>query len=173
MNMKKLIILGITLGLILTSLISGCLDGENGENGEELEPAPDFTLTSIDNDTFKLSDFEGKVVVLDFMYVACQYCDDEMEHLKEIYSNYGSNQVVIITIDILDTDTEQDLRNFKDQYGDDWIYALDTDNVKTKYGVSPVPMIVIVDKEGNIAFEKVGYDESDYETLSSEIDELL
>jgi cytochrome c-type biogenesis protein len=171
--MKKLIILGITLGLILTSLISGCLDGENGENGEELEPAPDFTLTSIDNDMFNLSDFEGKVVVLDFMYVACQYCDDEMEHLKEIYSNYGSNQVVIITIDIFEGDTEEELRTFKNQYGDDWIYALDTDNVKTKYGVDPVPMIVIVDKEGNIAFQKVGYEESDNETFSSEIDKLL
>lgn len=170
--MKKIIFLGIVALIILISLASGCLE-EDGNGEEPGEPAPSFTLTSIDNITFSLSDFEGKVVILDFMYVACQYCDDEMGHLKEIYSNYGSNQVVIITIDILDSDTEQGLRDFKNQYGDDWIYAFDTDNLKSKYQVSGVPKVVIIDKEGNIAFQKVGYLESDYETLSSEIDELL
>ncbi|MEE9150370.1 MAG: TlpA disulfide reductase family protein [Thermoplasmata archaeon] len=172
MNMKKLIILGITLGLILTSLISGCLDGEDGEDGEELEPAPDFTLTSIDGDAFSLSDYLGKVVVLDFMFVNCSGCIKEMEHLKDVFSNYDSNKVVIITIDILEDDTEDELRWFKDEYGDNWIYAIDLDNsVQNDYSISAVPVLVIVDKEGDIAYEHLGV--SDYETLSSKIDKLL
>lgn len=170
--MKKLILLGIATTMILALLITGCIGDDNGKKEEEEpEPAPDFTLTSLDGDTFDLNDFRGKVVILDFMFANCTYCDDEMEELNKVYSNYDDNEVVIITIDIREDDTEDDLRWFKDEYGDDWIYAMDTDDVKTKYNVGPVPMIVIVDKEGNIAYDHVGV--VDYGTLSSKIDELL
>ncbi len=168
-NMKKILIIAT---VILALIVTGCLDGENGENGEELEPAPDFTLTSIDGDTFSLSDFLGKVVVLDFMFVNCSGCITEMEHLKDVFSNYDSNKVVIITIDILETDTEDELRWFGDEYGDDWIYAIDLDDsVQNDYSITAVPVLMIVDKEGDIAYEHLGV--SNYDTLSAKIDELL
>ena len=166
--MKKIV---IATTMILALIVSGCLNGDDGGEEENLEPAPDFTLTSIEGDIFSLSDFRGKVVILDFMYVNCSGCITEMEHLKEIFSNYDDNDVVIITIDIIEYESEDELRWFKDEYGDDWICAIDIDDVGTKYGVYAVPVLVIVDKEGNIAYEHLGV--SDYETLSSEIDELL
>lgn len=169
--MKKIIFLGVAAVIILASIASGCLDGDDEEE-EEREPAPNFILTSIDDDTFTLLEFEGKVVILDFMFVNCSGCTTEMEHLKDVFSNYNSNEVVIITIDVLESDTEDELRWFGDEYGDDWTYAIDTDNdVQEAYGISSVPVIVIIDKEGNIAYRERGV--SDYETLSSEIDELL
>lgn len=170
--MKKFILLGIAATMILASFITGCLGDDNGKKKEEeLEPAPDFTLTSLDGDTFDLNDFRGKVVILDFMFSNCTYCDDEMEELNKVYSNYDDKEVVIITIDILEYDTEDDLRWFKEEYGDEWIYAMDTDDVKTKYDVESVPRVVIVDKEGNIAYDHEGV--TNYATLTSKIEELL
>ena len=172
--MKKLVLLGIAAMIILASFLAGCNDENGGGGGEQLKAAPDFTLTSIDGDEFELSDFNGKVVVLDFMYVACAYCDDEMGELKDVYSNYDDNDVVIITIDILPgEDNETELRDFGETYGDDWIYALDTDNVWNDYSDSGdgVPKTVIITKDGKIAEEHVGL--TDYEVLSAKIDELL
>ena len=67
--MKRYILLGIGSIVILASLMAGCNDENGGGGEEELETAPDFTLTSIDGDEFSLSDYYGKVVVLDFMFV--------------------------------------------------------------------------------------------------------
>ncbi len=173
--MKKLVLLGIAAMIILASFLAGCNEDNGGGGGEQLKAAPDFNLTSIDGDEFELSDFNGKVVVLDFMYVDCQYCDEEMGELKEIYSNSAYNDVVIITIDILpQNDNETDLRHFGETYGDDWIYALDTENVWNDYsndGQDGVPKTVIITKDGKIAEEHVGL--TDSETLSAKIDELL
>ncbi|UCF08729.1 MAG: TlpA family protein disulfide reductase [Thermoplasmata archaeon] len=172
--MKKLAMLGLTAILVLSLVIAGCTDSDDEEEEEELEPAPNFTLTSIDGDTFSLTEFDDKVVILDFMYVACQYCDDEMGELKKVFSNYDDNDVVIITIDILpDEDNETELRQFGEDYGDDWIYALDTDNVWNDYteGQEGVPKIVIITKDGKISYEDNGL--VSYSTLSAEIDKLL
>lgn len=175
MNMKKLIILGIIFGLILTSLMSGCLDGEDEEEeGEELETAPDFTLKSTDNDYFSLSDFSGKVVILDFMFLGCAPCMIEMGHLENVSLNYSSNIVKIISIDVAYTsETEDDLRNFKENNGYEWIFTMDTEieDVKSQYQASSFPTLIIVNKEGKIAYKHVGI--ADYDTLSSKIDELL
>jgi cytochrome oxidase Cu insertion factor (SCO1/SenC/PrrC family) len=172
--MNRKLLLGITAMIVLALLVTGCTDDNGDEEEEEdnLKTAPGFSLTSIDGDSIDLSEYEGKVVILDFMYVACQYCDDEMEELKSVYSNYDDNEVVIMTIDILpDDDNETELRNFGEEYGDDWIYAFDTDNLVNKYNVVGVPKVVIINKNGKIAHEHTGL--TKYSTLSSEIDELL
>lgn len=171
--MKKLTLLVIAAMLTIVLLSAGCTDDDNGEE-EELETAPTFTLESIDGDTYSLTGLKGKVVVLDFMYVACQYCDDEMLELKKVFNNYNDNDVVIITIDILpDEDNETQLRQFGEDYGDDWVYAFDTDNVWDNYkrGDNGVPKIVIINKDGKIVYEHAGI--STYGTLSAEIDKLL
>lgn len=172
--MKKLAMLGLTAILVLSLVITGCTDSDDEEEEEELEPAPNFTLTSIDDDTFSLTDFDDRVVILDFMYVDCQHCDDEMGELKKVFSHYDDNDVVIITIDILpDEDNETELEEFGEKYGDDWIYALDTDNVWNDYteGQEGVPKVVIITKEGKISYEHNGL--VTYSQLSSEIDKRL
>jgi peroxiredoxin len=133
--------------------------------------APNFNISDIDGNKVTLSDYRGKVVVLDLMATWCGPCITEMGHLKEIYNKYNSSEVVIMSIGIDEKESEAKLRQFKNDYGDDWIFARDIDGVEGKYGVEFIPTLVIIDKNGIIAYENVGVTSSS--TLSEEIDKLL
>ena len=74
---------------------------DSAEDGtlENLGVAPDFTLTTFNDETFKLSEQRGKVVLLDFMADYCEPCKLQMPKLQEVKEELGDN-IVILSIDI-------------------------------------------------------------------------
>jgi peroxiredoxin len=136
------------------------------------EEAPNFTLVDINGEQFSLSDHLGKVVLLDFFATWCGPCISEIEHLKSLYNKYSPGQFVILSISVdPNSDTVQILQNFAQQYEIAWTVARDTTNVADKYGVSPIPHLVMVDTEGYKIHDHVGL--TGETTLRSEIDSLL
>lgn len=133
--------------------------------------APNFTLTDINGDQFSLSDFRGRVVVIDLMATWCGPCITEMGHLREIFSNYDHNEVWILSIDVDNSETISQLTEFKADHGDDWTFATQGNSVGTTYGVTGIPQMYIIDKDGFIAYKNTGVTSSD--KLSSEINKLL
>jgi len=153
----------------------------NNSTGDK-EKAPLFALTDIDGNTVSLEGFIGKVVVLDFFYIRCSYCDDELLELERIQKTYGSDDVVIISISIdPNFDTVDRLREFKtgpNQYSQlnyeiSWVLTRDTSGVSEKYSITAAPTVVIVDKEGFISPHSAYVGLTDFSTLSNEIDMLL
>lgn len=144
------------------------IDGD--EIGIEVgQISPDFTPTDIDGKTFSLSDYRGKVVVIDFMATWCGPCVAQMGHLKQVYSNYG-DKVLIMSIDVDPNETNEMIRQFKASYGDEWIFA-GGPNVGITYEVIYIPTMYIIDQRGRIVYKNVGV--TPYSTLSVEIDKLL
>jgi peroxiredoxin len=135
------------------------------------EKAPDFTLADIDGNSLALSYYRGKVVLLDLFGIRCPPCVSEIEHLKSLYNKYSQDQFAIISIGVDPQDTNDDLRNFAEQYGMDWTVARDTDQVGDRYGVSAIPTLFIVDTNGYYNNPYVGLTSAS--TLSLEIDSLL
>ncbi len=137
------------------------------------EKAPNFTLVDINGEQFSLSDYLGKVVLLDFFATWCNPCIMEIEHLKGLYDKYSPDHLVILSISVDPySDTVQVLQNFIQQNEEmTWTVARDTDNVAYKYGVSPIPHLVIVDAEGYKRHSHIGL--TGESTLGSEIDSLL
>jgi peroxiredoxin len=153
--------------------------GNSNVNGQK---APVFTLTDIDGNAVSLETFLGKVVVLDFFYIRCGYCDDQFLELEEIYQSYSRDNVEIISISIDPTyDTIDRLKEFKtgpNQYSSldyeiSWILTRDTSDVSTKYGINAAPTTVIIDKEGFISPNSPFIGLTDASQLSGEIDMLL
>jgi len=136
-----------------------------------LDKAPDFTLVDINGEQFKLSDHLGKIVLIDFFATWCGPCMSEIEHLKSLYNTYPRDQFIIISIGVDPQETNNDLRNFAQQYGIEWTVARDTDQVSDKYSVSPIPHLVIIDAEGYKRHNHVGL--TGESTLRQEIDSLL
>ena len=133
--------------------------------------APDFALEDLEGNSLTLSNFRGKIVLIDFMATQCGPCGLQISHLDTIWNSYR-NQVVIISISIDPvTDSEEVLRSFKQKYSSQWIWARDTANVGGMYEIVSIPTTVIIDQKGYIQFRHVGVTGS--ETLIQEIEQLI
>jgi peroxiredoxin len=133
--------------------------------------APGFTLTDINGAGFSLSDFKGKVVLLDFFAIFCDPCVEEMQHLSAIQHEFGEG-IAIISIDITpDVDTVENLQQFSQDHNMSWIIARDTEGVMDQYGVQVVPTLILVDKEGFIQYRHIGL--TDESVLQQEISQII
>jgi peroxiredoxin len=136
------------------------------------EKAPNFTLVDINGKQFSLSDHLGKVVLLDLFATWCGPCIFQIEYLKGLYDEYSLDQLVILSISVdPDSDTVQVLHSFAQQNEMTWTVARDTDNIASKYEVSAIPHLVIIDAEGYKRHSHLGLTAES--TLSSEIGSLL
>jgi peroxiredoxin len=133
--------------------------------------APDFTLTDIDENVFSLSDFRGKVVLLDFFATWCGPCRAEMPHLKALNEKFGEELVIIsISVDP-NYDSVERLKSFRQDYNITWTLARDTTNVQAQYNVTAIPTLYIIDQNGYVRFHHVGLTEED--ALTTEISQIV
>ena len=131
----------------------------------------DFALTDLNGQTFKLSDFKGKVVILDFMATWCQPCLIETGNLIEIWNDY-SDEVIIISIGADPSESEDQLRRFKEGFPEaTWIWAMDTENLAYDYKILTVPTLFLLDQDGKIVSKHEGI--TDNQILIDEIENLL
>jgi len=181
--MKKVIAL-VAIAIFATSIFSGCIDSSEGNKTDTGE---NFSFTTIDGKQEQLSDYRGKVVILDMMATWCQPCQYEMLELLKVYENYSRDDLEIISVDVDSKETSQQLKNYRDTFASygynlDWTFGMDDGSIWNKYGKSGIPTLCIFDQEGNLHFTHEGlsfYSEvppnwpSDTQTLKPIIDELL
>lgn len=135
--------------------------------------APDFSLVDLEGKSFRLRDFRGRVVLLDFMATWCGPCRASMPGLKAIYAEYGG-RIVVISISVDPAyDTEERLRDWVSGWEARWIHARDLSDppVSRLYDVTGIPTYVLIDKKGDIRYRHVGLVSE--ETLSEEVASLL
>ncbi|MCW4033552.1 MAG: TlpA family protein disulfide reductase [Candidatus Bathyarchaeota archaeon] len=141
------------------------------ETGVEDQYAKDFTLKNIDGQSFNLSDYQGKVLVLDFMATWCKPCRIQMKELVEVWQEY-EGEIVIISVAIDPTETDEELKAFFQEFeGATWILAKDAPELTQFHEVVVIPTLVIIDQNGNIVLKHPGVIDSS--TLIEEIEKLI
>lgn len=136
--------------------------------------APDFALTDINGNEFFLSDYRGRVVLMDLfrMKPSCPPCIWAIPHFKGVYNKYSRDDLVIMSISVSDLDTDESLRSdFVEEHNIPWIVACGGTQIASQYSVSAVPTLIIVDAEGDVRFRHEGV--TDESKLISEIDSLF
>jgi thiol-disulfide isomerase/thioredoxin len=119
------------------------------------KPAPDFKLNLLDGESFRLSDHQGSVVVLDFWATWCGPCIQAMPEVDRVVNEFREQNVMLIAVNL--QDTTDAIAATLERIGLDTAVALDRDGVVAeKYTVTAIPQTVIVDGEGKIARLFVG-----------------
>lgn len=110
--------------------------------------APDFTLTTLADETITLSELRGKRVVLNFWATWCPPCRAELPHFQAAHEAYG-DEVVILAVD--EREDLQQVAAFAKQLGLTFTIPLDTDGrIGVVYRVRAYPTTYFVDAEGVI-----------------------
>lgn len=112
--------------------------------------APDFALKNLSGDTVKLSDYKGKVVLLNFWTTWCKYCKKEMPDLNELNKTFKKdNKVVILEIDV--QEKESTVKSFLLKYKYDLNILYDSDGaISNKYGITGFPTTFVINKDGSV-----------------------
>ena len=135
------------------------------------EPAPDFALKTIDGEALSLSSFRGRVVVIDFFATWCKPCVQEVPELAKIRQRYSQEQLIMVSLDVDPSEDPDLIRGFREAHGISWPICAYASSVADDYGVKAIPTIVIVDREGRVAYVHVGYATADQ--LSQAIDAVI
>ena len=132
--------------------------------------APSFTLQDLNGKQVRLSDFKGKVVLLDFWATWCGPCVRTIPHLDALHKKYKDQGLVVIGIN-----NERDHAKVKAFAKDrmSYIILLDADEQFTEYGIRGIPTAFYIDKEGKIRYRDVGFGPGKEKEMEQKVKELL
>lgn len=118
------------------------------KNGLEVgSKAPDFELKTLSGETFKLSNFKGKKVMLNFWATWCPPCKAEMPEMEQFYKQANQD----ITILAVNLDPENDVKGFISKNGITFPILMDTqDQVNRTYQIISIPTTYFIDGKGVI-----------------------
>jgi len=138
--------------------------------GQFTDPAPEFRVRSIDGQELTLSKLRGKVVVLNFWFIACAPCRVEIPKLNQMVKEFAGKEVVFIAFA---PDTEDELRAFFQETEFDYQLVGKASETARRYRVIGAPTHFVINKEGRIVRERRGALEDPGKELGDVIRGLL
>ena len=164
-----------SLALLFAVLVAAVLLGlqlAQQNKGRPLSgPAPDFQLNLFDGSEFKLSDYRGQVVLINFWASWCPPCRDEAADLQALYVDYRASGFTIIGVNMLESSRKKAL-DFLDEFGLSYPNGEDTGQVVTNlYRVEGPPESFLIDRRGEV--REFYFGSINYERVSKGIEALL
>lgn len=118
------------------------------------QPAPDFTFPDLHGKEVSLSDYRGKVVLVNIWATWCGPCRDEMPSMQRLYERLKGKDFEILAVSI-DSTGSKAVAPFMEELNLTFPALLDPEGkIRTLYGITGVPESYVVDKKG-ILVEKV------------------
>ena len=162
--------------LFLLCINAHAQDDDRGYIVQLGDKAPDIIIQYIDGTQKKLSDFKGKIVMLQFTASWCGVCRKEMPFIeKDIWQKHKNNpKFALIGIDLMET--PEKTQQFAKDISITYPLTLDPEG-KAFYSYAAkgagVTRNIIIDKKGKIVFMTRLYDPEEFKKMCEVIDQLL
>lgn len=159
-------VLGVLLGLLVLSGVWLASGGKPQTSSAmtEVRPyaAPNFTLKNLEGQTVSLSDYQGKVVLINFWGTWCEPCKQETPALQSAYDKLADDGLVVLGVNLLNSERTfnrniEHVRQFANLYGVQYPVVLDDSGMAAQaYAISPIPTSYFVDQQGKVRYIRVG-----------------
>jgi peroxiredoxin len=137
-------------------------------------PAPDFGLPDTDGKLHTLSDYRGKVVLLNFWATWCPPCRHEMPSMQTLFQELKDKPFQVLACDQQeDGDTVFSFTGLLNPEPTFPILMDSKSSVSKKYGVPGLPTSFLIDKKGNIAYRAVGGRDFGHPAMRALIESLM
>ena len=163
---RIMLLIAITVLLIASTTVPALALLQNGN------PAPNFQLTDLAGNIHTLSDYRGKVVVIEFFGYACGYCiSDAKTSLVPLYNTYYKNdtKVQFLGVEVSGVSNAY-IQQFVQETGVPWPVGSGGSSVGPAYQVTETPTLYVIDPAGNVALTMLY--PTNVQTLKSTIDAL-
>jgi thiol-disulfide isomerase/thioredoxin len=145
---------------------------ETGFKVKTGDAAPAFALKDAQGREVTLESLKGRVVVLDFWATWCGPCKAAMPAIQKIHESYANEPVSVFGINVSERKPEAGAEYFKEKkytYG----CLLAGESLANDYGVSGIPTLVVIGKDGKIALLEMGFSPEGEQGLRLAIDAAL
>ena len=150
---------GIALAAVLT------LNTSTNAPAETVTPnnrkwASDFTLQDANGREIRLSDYTGRVVLLDFWATWCHGCQLEIPWYMEFQTRYSARGLSVIGV-AMDDDGWQAVKPFLKMHRVNYSVVLGSGSLAKRYGLESMPLTLLIDRNGRIAESHAGMVDKD------------
>lgn len=147
--------------LLISALLGGAFSVYGQQATNQLESAPAFELKDLKGRTARLSDYRGKIVLLNFWATWCAPCRAEMPDLVKLQNEYQSKGLQIVGMTYPDY-TRSGVRSITLRLKLNYPILLGNQELAEKYGVGEVlPTTIVIDRDGRIRARILGILEPD------------
>jgi peroxiredoxin len=140
------------------------------------QPSPDFALKDVYGKEFKLSEFKGKIVVLEWVNKDCpvSHGAHAKQEMQKTYKKYAGKGVVWLAIDSTETATPEANRVYAAEQGLAYPVLLDAEaKVANAYGAKRTPHMFVIESTGTLAYAGAIDDKAGKNFVAAAIDDLL
>lgn len=111
------------------------------------------------NERAKLSDYKGKVVLLDFYATWCEPCRLETPHLVQLQKQYAEQGLQVIGLNVGGEDDREEVPNYAKEFGIQYPLAFPDDELTDAYlgDNQNIPQSFVFDRSGNLIKRFIGY----------------
>ncbi len=142
-----------TVALIPIALALWCATAQGACPADAKAANLNFKFKDVESKSISLSDYKGKVILLDFWATWCPPCRKEIPGFIELYNTYKSRGLVVIGVSMDDADDIADVKHYAAQIKMNYPILLGAgreDDLKPAFGELPLPTSFVIARDGRI-----------------------
>lgn len=157
-----------------SDIVDATKEQQQLEGLDQGDTPPDFELTTLDGEVFKLSEMQGTKVILNFWASWCGPCKAEMPHMQNYYENYAEEdnvEILAVNMSTQERRGMEGVEDFIDSYGLTFPIPLDKEGQAIDdYRVITIPTTYLLNTDGTLAQKIIG--PMDEKTIRMLVDQL-